>query len=129
MIKILFNYLFYFLFLTLIFNMNFANAECRRADNEYFYPDTNDTVVKHSYVWGSEKFCEHVYTGTSRETLTSSEILKKPQNGKLQKNGSINILYIPNKGFIGTDYYTVKVCGTRWDKSGCSTLKYETKVE
>ncbi len=54
-------------------------------------------------------------------TYTKASIVSRPQHGKLAQDGDFSFQYSAGS-FKGDDHFTLKICGTGKDGSGCSTL-------
>lgn len=61
--------------------------------------------------------------------FTSASIVDLPRNGKLKQIGPFSFYYSANKGFKGSDTYSVSVCGKSTAGSGCSKIIYDMSVE
>jgi len=97
------------------------------AGHYNFNPALNDTVTAHMMTTTGK--CRHQYSAGGRSEFTSASIVDLPRNGRLKQTGPFSFHYSANKGFKGSDTYSVSVCGKSTAGSGCSKIIYDMTVE
>lgn len=101
-----------------------ANAACDKPALTWGLVD-NPTVKVPAVTDGAK--CIHEYTGGGNYFETS-EILKQPKHGKLNKKSVYKFVYVPDQNYKGTDDYSYKLCGSdKYGKKGCAIIQVEIK--
>jgi hypothetical protein len=117
--------LFILIVLGLTFTVGQAEAKCSNVGNSRYSPITNDTVERElacDAAGGKMTFkpgTGYAFTGTS--------VVRRASNGSVQAF-SHGFTYKPKAGFSGSDRFSMRVCGTKANQSGCSTLNYSVTV-
>jgi len=73
--------------------------------------------------------CTHNFAEGPGYKFTSAAIERRPEHGTLRKEGAFRYVYRPDAGFRGKDAYLVKICATKGDAKGCSTIAYVVTLE
>jgi hypothetical protein len=60
--------------------------------------------------------------------LNSVTIDRAPAHGELKQIRDTRFVFTPNPRFPGKDFYLFKICATKGDKSGCSTIAFVATV-
>jgi hypothetical protein len=103
-----------------------SSAPCQTLGGQFFV-DQNDSVAFSTTT--NSAGCDHVYRAGGTLALESATIVSRPKNGNLTQSGALSFTYKPKSGFVGTDTYVVRVCGSNRSGKGCSTLNYTTNVQ
>lgn len=102
-----------------------AEAKCQWTGSG-FQPVENDT---RTYVGTcDEKGRQATFTPGAGYFFKSVSVASRPRNGKLE-TFKYGFEYRPKKGYRGPERFAVKVCATRDERQGCSTLVYELTVQ
>jgi len=119
-------YLYPMLAATLLLSLP-ARAECSYPTFDFF-PERGGAVVVETMVTGGSS-CTHNFAEGPGYKFTSAAIERRPKHGTLRKEGAFRYVYRPDAGFKGKDAYLVKICATKGDAKGCSTIAYVVTLE
>jgi hypothetical protein len=97
-----------------------SEAKCRSPEAQG-YVLSNDAITRRVY---TDTGCIHGYSVGDEMIFDNLFIVQNPKHGKLERLGKLEIGYRPDRGFSGEDAYTLKVCGARYGKKGCSSITY-----
>jgi hypothetical protein len=92
-----------------------------------FYPAQNDTATAVETMDAAG--CLNQFRAGGKAMFTEASIVSKPHNGTLSQTGGFAFTYKPKVGFKGSDSYSLKVCGTSPQGTGCSTINYQATVQ
>lgn len=105
-----------------------SEAACLYKPFEFF-PDRNDAVVVGVTV---EKggHCQHKFQEGKGYQFTGVDPDPKtaPAHGVVKKVADREFVYEPKADFVGKDAYAFRICATRDDKKGCSTVAFDAQV-
>jgi hypothetical protein len=104
-----------------------ASAGCLYKNFE-FHPEKNDGVVVDVIV-DAGSFCTHNFGRGEDYTFTGIDVVHAPENGKLVPAGHNRFIYTPDKGFKGKDAYIFRICATKGEGKGCSTVAFVSQVK
>ncbi|MGC2408865.1 MAG: hypothetical protein WA441_02355 [Methyloceanibacter sp.] len=103
-----------------------ANAACLYKPFE-FHPNKNDNVVVTSLVDAGSS-CSHNFAEGPGYHFDSVTIDRAPEHGELKQTRGTRFVFTPNPRFTGKDFYLFKICASKSDKSGCSTIAFVATV-
>jgi len=98
-----------------------ALADC--SGPPFYWRFQGETVDNQRDLVGDDA-CHFRFSAGGTNTFRSAEVAVRPKHGVLGKSNLFDFAYIPTKGYVGTDTGSIKICGTTYDKEGCSILRF-----
>lgn len=103
-----------------------AQAGCLYKPFE-FHPEKNGGVVVTSIVEAGSS-CAHNFAEGPGYHFDSVAIDRAPEHGALTQTSDTRFVFAPNPGFTGKDAYLFKICATKGERHGCSTIAFVATV-
>ena len=93
-----------------------------------FHPEKNDGVMV-DVIIDAGSSCTHNFGEGAGYKFTAITFEHEPDHGKLVKAGANRFIYTPDKGFTGKDAYLFRICASKGEQKGCSTVAFVPEVK
>jgi Big-like domain-containing protein len=109
-------------------NANFAAKICDRRGGYHLSRDGNYPMFIRTRAGTT---CEATFSNVSGSNLTFKRLflVTRPVHGKINLREGGYYIYSAPSGYRGADTFTLKVCGTENNQSGCATLQYSVTID
>jgi len=92
-----------------------------------FQPEKNGGVVVNSVVEAGT-FCAHNFAEGPGYKFESVTIDRPPEHGALTQTEPMRFVFTPSRRFSGKDAYVFKICASKGEQRGCSTIAFVATV-
>jgi len=111
---------------TLLSNPSQAEGECKLKTGKNFEIKPDQGPVTLNWVMENTSLCTVRVLVASDYAVNSISLQDQPNNGSIKQLSQTVFDYNKNNKFLGTDRFTVKICGKKsYGTSACSVVTYQ----
>ena len=111
---------------TLLPNPSQAEGECKLKTGKNFEIKPDQGPVTLNWVMENTSLCTVRVLVASDYAVNSISLQDQPNNGSIKQLSQTVFDYNKNNKFLGTDRFTVKICGKKsYGTSACSVVTYQ----
>lgn len=111
---------------TILSNPSQAEGECKLKTGKNFEIKPDQGPVTLNWVLENTSLCTVRVLVASDYAVNSISLQDQPNNGSIKQLSQTVFDYNKNNKFLGTDRFTVKICGKKsYGTSACSVVTYQ----
>jgi len=111
---------------TLLSNPSQAEGECKLKTGKNFEIKPDQGPVTLNWLMENTSLCTVRVMVASDYAVNSISLQDQPNNGSIKQLSQTVFDYNKNNKFLGTDRFTVKICGKKsYGTSACSVVTYQ----
>jgi hypothetical protein len=111
---------------TLLSNPSQAEGECKIKTGKNFEIKPDQGPVTLNWLMENTSLCTVRVMVASDYAVNSISLQDQPNNGSIKQLSQTVFDYNKNNKFLGTDRFTVKICGKKsYGTSACSVVTYQ----